>query len=233
MPAIKKSGHTKSQYLSLVIKRGDQQREESEKRLTYEPIDWQSESEVEENSIKYRKIFKKFGWDVPTADAEDRNEWISLSRADRMVGETPESSQVLMRSATVKENDHSLEMQRIDYSRHRTHRIWQVPDRIQNHFLKRNCDFRYRIDKKSGEKTYHRKDLSFKVEAFDRINADSSLGVKKGHKDLNLASYIGRGLVTECLQLDKNEQIFMTVRIAVSPISAINKDITTLSLLAT
>jgi hypothetical protein len=108
-----------------------------------------------------------------------------------------------------------------------------VPDRIQNHFLKRNCDFRYRIDKKSGEKTYHRKDLSFKVEAFDRINADASQGVKKGHKDLNLAAYIGRGLVTECLQLDKNEQVYMTVRIAVSPISATDKDITTLSLLAT
>ena len=88
LPAVKKA---KTQYLSLVIKRGDQQREESEKRLTYEPIDWQSESEVEDNGMKYRKIFKKFGWDVPAADAEDR-EWISLSKTDNMMDETLESS---------------------------------------------------------------------------------------------------------------------------------------------
>ena len=90
------------------------------------------------------------------------------------------------------------------------------------------------MDKKTGEKKHKRKELTLKVELFDRINADASAGVKKGHKDLNLADYIGRGLVTECLHIDvgKTEHLWLTVRIAVASLAA-DKDLTTLSLLAT
>ena len=132
----------------------------------------------------------------------------------------------------MKDEENLLGQGSIDYSRYRTHKIWKIPDRIKNHYMKRNCDFKYRQDKKTGEKSYNRKDLTLKVELFDRINADVSQGVKKGHKDLNLADYIGKGLVTECLQLDKNEHLWLTVRIAVAGLAA-DKVITTLSLLAT
>ena len=62
----------------------------------------------------------------------------------------------------------------------------------------------------------------------------SSQGVKKGKYYVNLSDYIGKGLKTECfkMDMDKNQHLWLTVRIAVIELDS-SKDITTISMLAT
>lgn len=98
--------------------------------------------------------------------------------------------------------------------RHLTHRIFNVAEEVKNRNFKRNCKISYTTDK-SGEKKYSKKEMELKIEFYDRPEQSSDQGERKGYFMLNLAEYIGRGLVTQCFSMDNKSKLFLTVKISV------------------
>ena len=68
----------KKHYLSVVIKRGDQQREETDPKMPYVPLDPKNAGHVLNNGLEYRKVFKSLGIDQGGFKAE-RSSALGLS----------------------------------------------------------------------------------------------------------------------------------------------------------
>lgn len=116
-----------------------------------------------------------------------------------------------------EKKDRESESGRIDFQRHTTHRIFNVAEEVKNRNFKRNCRIHYTTDKE-GQKKYLKKDLELKIEFYERLEQSADQGERKGYRLLNLSDYIGRGLVTECFNMDmvKNKsRLFLTVKLSV------------------
>ena len=94
--------------------------------------------------------------------------------------------------------------------------------------MARNCHFKYR-DTNNKTKNYEDKFAELKIELYDA--EDGGEGKRVGKHDLNLSQFIGRGIQTLTFAMDKDQKVYLTVKISVLS-SHSGQDIATLALAA-
>ena len=126
----------------------------------------------------YAEVIEKNGW-VEVAGIKDGN----------------------FKPKTVEEND---QMKVIDFTRHETHRIYDVEKLVKadESKLLRKCQFPFKADK-NGSKSYEKKTLEVKIEFYSDEKSKGARSRKRmGLREINLSDYINKGPVVECLRLD-------------------------------
>lgn len=149
-------------------------------KLKYVPIEFDNDEAHADNTVTYTTIIEQLGW-LDAAGVQDRE----------------------FKPRTLHENEaHRV----IDFFRHETHRIYDVPQLTKDHTLLRKSHFPFKTDK-NGKKTYEKKTLEVKIEFYGDEKAKGTRNRKRmGFREINLCDYIDKGTVVECLRLDTGEK---------------------------
>jgi len=68
---------------------------------------------------------------------------------------------------------------------------------------------------KAGKKVYGEKQAELKIERFASFDQNEVDGKRIGYQSLNLGEFIGSGLKVITLKMDKEEQLYLTLKLSV------------------
>ena len=96
--------------------------------------------------------------------------------------------------------------------RYKTHKIYDLTEILSDTIFTRDSTFSFEM--KNGKKIYKEKKAELKIEKFHGMDPNDE-GKRIGIMPLNLSEFIGKGLKYITFRMDKNDSLFLTVKISV------------------
>lgn len=121
-----------------------------------------------------------------------------------------------MRLGSVNSVFSSTQPNQISFDRHKTHRIYDISNEISTKSFTKICQFQYSTNKK-GIKSYQPKKAELKLYSYQNTTQSNDEGDKVGNYDLNLTSYINKGVKAYTYSMNKENSLFLTVNIYLMP----------------